>query len=79
MTPEAFDGGLLAKVHDGDIIRVNGQTGELTLLVDDAVLAARKPHIPDLRASRVGTGRELFGALRENFSGAEQGATCIKF
>ncbi|AVR04701.1 phosphogluconate dehydratase [Pluralibacter gergoviae] len=79
VTPEAFDGGLLAKVHDGDIIRVNGQTGELTLLVDDAVLAARKPHIPDLRASRVGTGRELFGALRENFSGAEQGATCIKF
>ena len=79
VTPEAFDGGLLAKVHDGDIIRVNGQTGELTLLVDEAVLAERKPHVPDMRASRVGTGRELFGALRENFSGAEQGATCIKF
>ena len=79
VTPEAYDGGLLAKVHDGDMIRVNGQTGELTLLVDEAVLAARKPHVPDLHASRVGTGRELFGALRENFSGAEQGATCIKF
>ncbi|WP_256741145.1 hypothetical protein, partial [Cronobacter sakazakii] len=26
-----------------------------------------------------GTGRELFGALRENLSGAEQGATCIEF
>jgi len=79
VTPEAYDGGLLAKVYDGDIIRVNGQTGELTLLVDEAVLAARKPHIPDLSASRVGTGREMFSALRENLSGAEQGATCITF
>lgn len=66
VTPEAYDGGLLAKVRDGDIIRVNGQTGELTLLVDEAELAARQPHIPDLSASRVGTGRELFGALRES-------------
>ena len=52
---------------------------ELTLLVDDAELAARQPHIPDLSASRVGTGREMFGALREKLSGAEQGATCITF
>lgn len=79
VTPEAYDGGLLAKVRDGDIIRVNGRTGELTLLVDEAELAARQPHIPDLSASRVGTGRELFGALREKLSGAEQGATCITF
>lgn len=68
VTPEAYDGGLLAKVRDGDIIRVNGQTGELTLLVDEAELAAREPHIPDLSASRVGTGRELFSALREKLS-----------
>lgn len=78
VTPEAYDGGLLAKVRDGDIIRVNGQTGELTLLVDEAELAAREPH-SDLSASRVGTGRELFSALREKLSGAEQGATCITF
>ncbi|ELY5904796.1 phosphogluconate dehydratase [Cronobacter sakazakii] len=79
VTPEAYDGGLLAKVRDGDLIRVNGQTGELTLLVDDAELAQREPHHPDLSAQSVGTGRELFGALRENLSGAEQGATCIEF
>ncbi|EPN9380998.1 phosphogluconate dehydratase [Cronobacter malonaticus] len=79
VTPEAYDGGLLAKVRDGDIIRVNGQTGELTLLVDDAELARREPYHPDLSAQRVGTGRELFGALREKLSGAEQGATCIEF
>jgi len=79
VTPEAYDGGLLAKVRDGDIIRVNGQTGELTLLVDEEELASRQPHIPDLSALRVGTGREMFSALREKLSGAEQGATCITF
>ncbi|WES66564.1 phosphogluconate dehydratase [Superficieibacter sp. HKU1] len=79
VTPEAYDGGLLAKVCDGDMIRVNGQTGELTLLVDEQELASRQPHIPDLSALRVGTGRELFSALREKLSGAEQGATCITF
>ncbi len=79
VTPEAYDGGLLSKVCEGDMIRVNGQTGELILLVDEAVLAARAEFHPDLSAQRVGTGRELFSALRENFNGAEQGATCIKF
>jgi len=79
VTPEAYDGGLLAKVREGDIIRVNGQTGELTLLVDETELAARQPHIPDLSSARVGTGREMFSALREKLSGAEQGATCITF
>ena len=48
-------------------------------VVDEAELAARQPHIPDLSASRVGTGREMFSALREKLSGAEQGATCITF
>ena len=79
VTPEAYDGGLLAKVRNGDPIRVNGQTGELTLLVDEAELAQREPYHPDLSPQRVGTGREMFGALRENLSGAEQGATCIRF
>ncbi|AFJ47401.1 phosphogluconate dehydratase [Shimwellia blattae] len=79
VTPEAYDGGPLAKVQNGDMIRVNGQTGELTLLVDEAELAKREAFHPDFSAERVGTGRELFGALRENMSGAEQGATCIKF
>ncbi|NUU68191.1 phosphogluconate dehydratase [Enterobacteriaceae bacterium BIT-l23] len=79
VTPEAYDGGLLAKVREGDMIRVNGQTGELMLLVDDSELAERTPEHPDLSAMRVGTGRELFGALREKLSGAEQGATCITF
>ncbi|PKE30760.1 phosphogluconate dehydratase [Rahnella sp. AA] len=79
VTPEACTGGMLAKVRNGDIIRVNGRTGELALMVDDAELAKRTAYQPDLSAEHTGCGRELFGALRSQLSGAEQGACCIKF
>ncbi|PHM73172.1 phosphogluconate dehydratase [Xenorhabdus kozodoii] len=79
VTPEAKTGGLLAKVQDGDVIRVDGRTGELTLLVDEQELAQRSPHQPDLSEGLIGCGRELFGALRTQLSGAEQGACCITF
>lgn len=79
VTPEAYTGGLLAKVRDGDPIRVNGRSGELQVLVDADELARRTPCQPDLSAEHIGCGRELFGALRSQLSGAEQGACCIKF
>ncbi|MFV0594361.1 phosphogluconate dehydratase [Shewanella sp.] len=74
LTPEAIDGGLIAKVQDGDLIRVDALTGELSLLVSDAELAARTAAEIDLRYSRYGMGRELFGALRSNLSSPETGA-----
>ncbi|MGF6193253.1 phosphogluconate dehydratase [Serratia sp. 2723] len=79
VTPEAYTGGMLAKVQSGDIIRVNGRTGELQLLVAEAELALRTAYQPDLSGERNGCGRELFGALRSQLSGAEQGACCITF
>lgn len=79
VTPEAQTGGLLAKVQNGDLMRVNGVTGELALLVDEAILSAREQDQPDLSAEHIGCGRELFGALRSQLSGAEQGACCIPF
>ncbi|WP_342754642.1 phosphogluconate dehydratase [Pantoea sp. MBD-2R] len=79
VTPEAQTGGLLAKVQNGDLMRVNGLTGELALLVDEAILSAREQYQPDLSAEHIGCGRELFGALRSQLSGAEQGACCIPF
>lgn len=79
VTPEAYTGGMLAKVQSGDMIRVNGRTGELQLQVDEAELAKRSPYQPDLNGERFGSGRELFGALRSQLSGAEQGACCIAF
>ncbi|PWC18014.1 phosphogluconate dehydratase [Brenneria roseae subsp. roseae] len=77
VTPEAYSGGLLAKVQDGDMIQIDGVRGELSLLVEEAELARRTAVQPDLSASHVGMGRELFRALRENITGAEQGASCI--
>ncbi|WP_369309692.1 phosphogluconate dehydratase [Providencia rettgeri] len=79
VTPEAYNGGLLAKVKDGDMIRVNALTGELQLLVDEKKLAQRQPHKPDLSAEHIGCGRELFGSLRRSLSGAEEGACSIDF
>ncbi|HEY0208347.1 phosphogluconate dehydratase [Acerihabitans sp.] len=79
VTPEAYNGGLLAKIQTGDLLRVNGVTGELSLLVDAAELAQRTVTRPDLSAEHIGCGRELFGALRAQLSGAEQGASCIAF
>ncbi len=79
VTPEAYNGGLMAKMRTGDRVRVNGVTGELSLLVDDAELAQRVVAQPDLSAEHIGCGRELFGALRSQLSGAEQGASCITF
>ncbi|MEX9542511.1 dihydroxy-acid dehydratase, partial [Escherichia coli] len=79
VTPEANKGGLLAKVQDGDMIRVNGLTGELTLLVDEHELAKRQAYQPDLSTQYSGCGRELFGALRQHCSGAEEGACSLNF
>ena len=79
VTPEAYTGGMLAKVRDGDIIRVNGRTGELVLRVDDIELEKRVAYQPDLSAEHIGCGRELFSALRSQLSGAENGACCIRF
>ena len=74
VTPEAYDGGLLSKIKNGDMIRVNGQTGEITLLVDETELAKRQPHRFDLSSSHIGYGRELFTIIRENLTSAEEGA-----
>jgi dihydroxy-acid dehydratase len=42
IAPEAVDGGPIAFVRDGDIVRINITTRTMDLLVDEAELAARK-------------------------------------
>lgn len=78
VTPEAYAGGLLAKVRNGDPIRVDGIRGELSLQVSAEELAQRQTLPPDLSPQYAGSGREMFAAIREQLSGAEQGASCIK-
>ncbi|GEA13031.1 phosphogluconate dehydratase [Alteromonas sp. KUL49] len=77
VTPEAIKGGLLAKVHDGDIIELNTETGELTLCVDEATLAAREAQAANVTKHHVGMGREMFGGMRMNLTGAEEGACSL--
>jgi phosphogluconate dehydratase len=77
VSPEAAAGGPLARVRDGDIIRLDANTGTLELLITAADWAAREvlPMPEALRAANgVGTGRELFASMRRNALSAEEGA-----
>ncbi|QIH10280.1 MULTISPECIES: phosphogluconate dehydratase [unclassified Pseudomonas] len=76
VSPEAHVGGALARVRDGDIIRVDGVKGTLELKVDAEQFAAREP-AKGLLGNNVGTGRELFAFMRMAFSSAEQGASAF--
>lgn len=79
LTPEALDNPVLAKVQDGDMVRLDATTGELTLLVGEAELAGRTAAVADLSGNNLGMGRQLFMNLRPQLCGAEQGATLFRF
>jgi phosphogluconate dehydratase len=75
VTPEAQAGGPIGKLRDGDIIRVDGTNGHLTVLVDPAEWAARPQATADLSSYHTNVGRELFAAFRNAVSPAETGAS----
>jgi phosphogluconate dehydratase len=75
VTPEAVDGGPIAKIRDGDIIRLDTDAGTLEVLAD---LSVREPVWVDLSANNVGTGRELFQAFRNIAGRADQGASIFE-
>ncbi len=77
VSPEALAGGPLARLRDGDVVRVCALTGALTALVAEADWASREvatldPTEADVNAH--GLGRELFAGLRRNVLSAEEGA-----
>lgn len=72
--PEALDGGPLARLRDGDLVRVDAEHGDLSVLVDADELAARDSEKADLARSHQGYGRELFGWMRRSASHPEEGA-----
>ena len=77
VSPEAAAGGPLAKVRDGDMIRLDGVSGMLQVLVSASDWTSREAAVmPDaLRAANgVGMGRELFANMRRNALKAEEGA-----
>jgi phosphogluconate dehydratase len=78
LTPEAADGGPIALLRDGDRIRIDADTCELTALVAPAIWNARTPIIADLTNSHYGTGRELFRTFRRTVSPADHGASIFE-
>jgi phosphogluconate dehydratase len=78
VTPEAVDGGGIAKVCDHDIIRLDPAAGLLDVLVDDATWAARAPVDADLSPSQEGCGRDLFGQFRRAVNRADHGASVLE-
>ncbi|MES2391953.1 MAG: dihydroxy-acid dehydratase, partial [Acidobacteriota bacterium] len=75
LTPEAAEGGPIARLRDGDRLLIDAISGELTALVDAAEWNHRRPVTEDLSASQFGTGRELFRMFRNAVGPADRGAS----
>jgi phosphogluconate dehydratase len=75
VAPEAMDGGPLARVQDGDTLRLDAVSGELHCLTPG--FETRAPVQADLSANGHGVGRELFAAFRENVGLASEGAGVV--
>ena len=75
VSPEALGGGPLSRLRDGDVVRLCAHRGELSVLVDDSVFAARPP--ADAPPALDGTGRELFALMRHGADDAEHGASAM--
>jgi phosphogluconate dehydratase len=74
VSPEALSGGPLARVRDGDMIRLDCHSGRLEALVNEEEWNRRELRQPDLTHNEWGTGRELFSNFRRLSSEAEAGA-----
>jgi phosphogluconate dehydratase len=75
ISPEAFGGGPLARLRDGDVIRLCANEGELVALVGEEEWGERKPEAAP--PPPYGTGRELFAFMRHGADGAERGASAV--
>ncbi|MGF1718530.1 phosphogluconate dehydratase [Vibrio kyushuensis] len=74
VSPEALQGGTIGLVNDGDIIRLDCQTGSLENLADTC---ARSLNHIDTEVSQQTWGRDIFKVMRENVSSAEHGASFL--
>ncbi len=75
LSPEAARGGAIAKLQDGDVVRLSGNSGTLSVLVDDSEWADRAP-VPT-PVTQMGTGRELFALMRATADEAEKGGSAM--
>ena len=77
VTPECLSGGSLARVQDGDIVRLDSYAGTLEVRVPEPTLRARPAPKPSLQRNEHGFGRELFATFRDVASDAETGAVSL--
>lgn len=75
LSPEALADGPIAKLRDGDIVRLDAEAGMLEALVDPAEWANRP--LAEVPPAANGTGRELFGMMRHGCSTAEEGGSAM--
>ncbi|WP_417584025.1 phosphogluconate dehydratase [Pelagibacterium sp.] len=75
MTPEAADGGPIAKLRDGDMLRLDAEAGTLQYLGDAGEFDARTAATEDLSEQHYGMGRELFAGFRHLVGPADRGAS----
>jgi phosphogluconate dehydratase len=73
VSPEALPDGPLARVRDGDIVRLDAHAGMLEAIGVD--LSARPPANSPPPAA--GMGRELFALMRMHAGHAEEGASAM--
>jgi phosphogluconate dehydratase len=74
VTPEAAHGGPLAQLHDGDLIRLDSESGVLSCAAD---LTQRQIATAPLSNDGPGLGRNLFNTLRTGVGSAETGASLV--
>lgn len=75
LSPEAARGGAIAKLQDGDVVRLCANDGALNVLVDEAEWAGRMA-VP-MPPAHVGTARELFALMRSGSDEAEKGGSAM--
>jgi phosphogluconate dehydratase len=75
LSPEAAAGGPIARLRDGDVVRVDAAAGRLEVLTEGAL--DRAPAAPDLSGNRHGIGRELFETFRQTAGPATAGASSL--
>ncbi|KQZ79047.1 phosphogluconate dehydratase [Mesorhizobium sp. Root157] len=77
VTPEALEGGVIGKINEGDIIRLDAEAGTLEVLVPAGDLVLRPVAEAELEANEFGFGRELFAGFRQLAGRADQGASAF--
>ena len=78
VTPEAAEGGAIARLRDGDMMRIDAVEGRLEVMLDAEEWLSREMATADLAGNQHGVGRELFASFRARVGRADQGASVFE-